>query len=179
MPTEARSPVGGGTRVAERPTTRWNLRPLNLLKRGMGGHSVDAPYESTPASSTTPTMSPGWTPEATQIQYTAPRTGLRPISAPPSAQSTFDESYTGPVITPGPSRFSGRDLPIENWPYSNAGQGRVTVSAPVPAAPAVPVPAPESVRLTPPALELPALAPPAAEAPAPPSTAPLLLPPDL
>lgn len=183
MPREARSVPIPSERVAERPTTRWNLKPINLLKRGFGGHSFDAEAEE-------PTTSQDADPGTVQTQYNGARSNLRPISAPP-AMPKFDDNYTGPVITPGRSYTAGRDVPIENWPHTP--QRSVSAYAPpaYPLAPRVPAvsPAfpsnpvlsttPASVNPTParlvppPEREIPAMS-----APASPSV-PLLLPPDV
>jgi hypothetical protein len=39
-------------------------------------------------------------------------------TAEPAQSPTPDESYTGPVITPGAEYTIGRDLPIESWPHA-------------------------------------------------------------
>lgn len=47
------------------------------------------------------------------ISATAAYAGDRPGSVP-----SLDDSYEGPVITPGAQYTLGRDVPIENWPWT-------------------------------------------------------------
>jgi hypothetical protein len=60
-------------------------------------------------------------PEEDAVETPAPRLSNGPAvrnfpSHPPAAP--LDESYSGPVITPGAQYTVGRNVPVEKWPHS-------------------------------------------------------------
>lgn len=117
-------PTGDSTVASKVP---WALRPMSFLNR-KEPKSEERPSRTeiakqqailesnSPALSTKP-ETVRWAPSHREILMS--RESAPVPSAPNLNPPSLDDSYTGPVITPGYQYTSGKSAPIENWPYAN------------------------------------------------------------
>ncbi len=144
-PAEGANSSNGGDSVTAKSKSMWNLRPMSFFQRNGSRSDAEqsAVYEQTRASTAdrpttgTATAAPispsrfdrhpsvpvGRTEERSVAHFGSPigsselSPAARGMSAPVQSQS-LDDSYTGPVITPGAQYRIGHDLPIESWPHA-------------------------------------------------------------
>lgn len=76
-----------------------------------------ANQSTSPAASEFP-ASPPPAPRSGPKIIVTPGYGSTSFPAKPSTDESFDDGYTGPVITPGAQYTIGRETPIEAWPYN-------------------------------------------------------------
>ncbi len=119
----------------------WALRPMSFMPRKdsrssavqpaaevvENSHAKSSPSLGAPKAAQLPLskFEPNVTPQAvrTNSRLVAPATGLnagnpQPATSRPGQSDFAEETYTGPVITPGSQYSVGRDIAIQNWPYT-------------------------------------------------------------
>jgi hypothetical protein len=130
------APEDASDSVTARPGSKWKLRSMNFLSRKESRSAVPAsasePSLSSAERSSTNAVRPVPAARSTSRYEAAsnsdrsrsngiePATRRLPITPPPQqlAAPSLDETYTGPVITPGSQYTTGRDVPIESWPHA-------------------------------------------------------------
>ncbi|HEY4263592.1 MAG TPA: hypothetical protein VGM98_25740 [Schlesneria sp.] len=117
-------PTGDSVTASKAP---WALRPMSFLNRKESKSEdrtsrTEIAKQQAILESKSPVLSTKpegvrWTPSNREIVSSRPATSVASNQNlnPPS----LDDSYTGPVITPGYQYTSGQRAPIENWPYAN------------------------------------------------------------
>jgi hypothetical protein len=117
-------PTGDSTTASKAP---WALRPMSFLNR-KEPKSEDRPsrteiakqqaiLESKPPVLSTKPETIRWTPSNREVaipRQTVPVASTQNLNPP-----SLDDSYTGPVITPGSQYIPRQSAPVENWPYAN------------------------------------------------------------
>jgi len=139
------APEDASDSVTARPGSKWKLRSMNFLSRKESRLAVPAsasePSLSSAERSSTNAVRPVPAARSTSRYEAAsgsersrsyaqsngamsngiePAARRLPVTPPPQqlAAPTLDETYTGPVITPGSQYTTGRDVPIESWPHA-------------------------------------------------------------
>ena len=138
-PAEGANSSNSGDSVTAKSKSMWNLRPMSFFRRkepasdsvqsaaneqprvSLADRSTTGTETALPVSKIDRTPSPpmnktGYRPDAGVVS-TGPSTVTRRATAP-NQPAPLDDSYTGPVITPGAQYTMGRDLPIESWPHT-------------------------------------------------------------
>lgn len=170
-------PTGDSITAAKAP---WALRPMSFFNRKDAKSDVrpataDAGQQQASAPGKQPTLLPKpestrWAP--TNREIVLPRQASSVPNAPNVMPRSLDDSYTGPVITPGSQYTAARNAPIEDWPRANRQVAEypavrlrkqpepISSDAFVPVAPTQQRPLPASIQPEPSAATVPLLLPP-------------------